>query len=157
MKEFKILIFLLIALPFAKPNCAYDQITLERCLCEGYEQNFECNPFQVCGGWGCSDAPKCPDNSPASSKCVCEDSTICEEGKMCTSDGSCIDPPPNIPTTIPTTFLEDISTTDLSTMSTNFPEEKGTSNEATGNSSNEIENTSEGIGFESQDKGKKMK
>ena len=108
----------------------------------------------MCDGTNCSDVTNCTVNSPAPNPvCICQDD-ICEEGKICTSDGSCIEPPTNMPTTISKTVPAEVLTSEPSTMSTDLFVETETSSEATGDSNKEIQNISEEIVFESQDKGK---
>ena len=138
-------------------NC----LSLEKCeigvfLPDGFckcDYNI-CSKNQVCNGTDCSNVTNCTVNSPASNPmCICQDG-ICEEGKICTSYGSCIEPPTNIPTTIQATVPAEVLTTEPSAMSTDLPAETETSSEVTGDSNKEIENTSEEIVFESQDKEK---
>ena len=132
-------------------QCGIDVILLDGfCKCD----NNICSKNQMCNGTVCRDVPNCTVNSPAPNPvCICQDD-ICEEGKICTSDGSCIEPPTNMPTTISKTVPAEVLTSEPSTMSTDLFVETETSSEATGDSNKEIQNISEEIVFESQDKGK---
>ena len=95
MKEFKILIFLLIALPFTKAQdkCNFDVIVKSWCLC--YKDNIDdgkmCNPGDICTSDYQICTKACVPDSKVDSQCFCKNSNTCFENQYCTKDGNCLD------------------------------------------------------------------
>ena len=95
MKEFKILIFLLIALPFTKAQdkCNFDVIVKSWCLC--YKDNIDdgkmCNPGDICTSDYQICTKACVLDSKVDPHCFCKNSNTCFKNQYCTKDGNCLD------------------------------------------------------------------
>ena len=94
MKEFKILIFLLIELTFAKgqSQCEYNKVIEETCNCinpSGY--GVACQPGYICSKFYNDCKKLCAVDSKLDSSCLCTNSKMCYSEQYCTKDGNCLD------------------------------------------------------------------